>query len=589
MFNLQKIQKNKRGQLGFSTLEILLAMTILIFTLSAVLSSLSGGQSLGVDSQTNSEALRFAQASLESTQALARKDFLSINSATTSYSGNFYSNDQSVVDISPCSKKITNDTKWDKNSGSQSSKLSTIVTSSEEALKIGGNCNAAFVPPGDWQCPSNPDDITGIGGNGSDIEAMNKLIYLAVTKVNMPIADADFYVAWPPYDKHPPAPVDDFIGIDLGGEGANSVAVAYYPNIDRYYAFVAVDYKTIVASGAHAGEFNLADAYQLQIIDVTDYKHINEDLNSDGLPDSIVKRISLGVTGDCTNNLNSYCPGGRTVYFYNNRLYIGTHRTGGDEFQIYNVSTPDNPSSINLIGKREINHNINKIVVRGNYAFLATSADAEELQVYNISNPDINDVDYNNIDFVNAFNAKRFNGGGSESDGISLSVLGDYAYLGRDSSAGSAHPNFHVIDISSPQASLPLIGQMYIPGNGNASVFDHMTAGVNDIIITSGLAFLAIDEDSNTVGNFQIWDVSNPGEWDVDGPGAPDTDHVCPNKFKCGEINCGNCSDLKLYGNKLALHVTALAMEDGTIYSAWRDNAIVKILQSNAGTVCPGP
>ena len=61
-----------RPPTGFSTLEILIALTVLVLSISAVL--LMQPQS-SVDTQTESEALNQAQEMLEHTQALARKDF----------------------------------------------------------------------------------------------------------------------------------------------------------------------------------------------------------------------------------------------------------------------------------------------------------------------------------------------------------------------------------------------------------------------------------------------------------------------------------------------------------------------------------
>ena len=65
---------------GFSTLEMLIAMTILIMVISAVILVSFGSQSLLIDSQTNAEALNITQKRLEEQQALARKDFKLVNS-----------------------------------------------------------------------------------------------------------------------------------------------------------------------------------------------------------------------------------------------------------------------------------------------------------------------------------------------------------------------------------------------------------------------------------------------------------------------------------------------------------------------------
>ena len=73
---------------GFSTLEILLAMTISILTLTAVILVSFGGQSVLADSQASNEAINKAQELLENEQALSRKDFkLVVPTSTIEMSG----------------------------------------------------------------------------------------------------------------------------------------------------------------------------------------------------------------------------------------------------------------------------------------------------------------------------------------------------------------------------------------------------------------------------------------------------------------------------------------------------------------------
>ena len=70
---------------GFSTLEMLIAMAILVLALSSVVITGASSQSLIVDSQISSEALGKAQRSLEYMQALARKDFKLVNPTSTAF------------------------------------------------------------------------------------------------------------------------------------------------------------------------------------------------------------------------------------------------------------------------------------------------------------------------------------------------------------------------------------------------------------------------------------------------------------------------------------------------------------------------
>ncbi len=71
-----------KGQ-GFSTLEMLIAMTILSLSLSAAVLLSGGNQSLSVDTQGDLAATGVARKALETQEALARKDFKMVNSTTT--------------------------------------------------------------------------------------------------------------------------------------------------------------------------------------------------------------------------------------------------------------------------------------------------------------------------------------------------------------------------------------------------------------------------------------------------------------------------------------------------------------------------
>ncbi|MCX6758756.1 MAG: type II secretion system protein, partial [Candidatus Nealsonbacteria bacterium] len=147
--NRQKIN-NERSQLGFSTLEILLAMTLLIFAFSGAVSALSGNQSLGVDSQTNGEALRMGQMELDNAQARARSSFFAINSTPESVD-DIYTKKLKVEWIDDYVKKIKSRVSWESGTRrGQSLELETLVTSPENALR-GDTCDPD--PSGDWQHP----------------------------------------------------------------------------------------------------------------------------------------------------------------------------------------------------------------------------------------------------------------------------------------------------------------------------------------------------------------------------------------------------------------------------------------------------
>lgn len=156
-------------------------------------------------------------------------------------------------------------------------------------------------------------------------------------------------------------------------------------------------------------------------------------------------------------------PEGWSVFYYNERLYVGTKRTAGHEFHIFDVSQPQNPV---WLGSKEINHNVNAIVVKENRAFLATSGNVRDLIVLDVSDP-ASIVKIAELDVT-----------GGE-DGKSVAVMGSVLYLGRLKSV-RGNPDFVVINIDDVSAgSLRAVGS-YTVG-----------ADVNSIRIAHHHAFLA--------------------------------------------------------------------------------------------------
>lgn len=174
-------------------------------------------------------------------------------------------------------------------------------------------------------------------------------------------------------------------------------------------------------------------------------------------------------------------PQGWSVYYYDSKIYIGTRRTAGNEFHIYDVSNPANPV---WLGSREMNHNINAIVVRDGIAYLATSGNTKDVIVLDVHNP-TNIVEKASLDLP-----------GSE-DGKSLYLLGNVLYLGRFKSLNnSGHHEFYALDISnmSTRGVLSILG------------FYDTHADVNAIKVFGKYAFLGI---SDTEHEFSIINIAS--------------------------------------------------------------------------------
>ena len=451
-------------QKGFSIIELLIAMAIAIIVMSGVVAgsggfaaTLGGYQSTISDSEINAEALHKAQDLIEQAAATARTNYTGVTetSVTDISSGLSYTKKLTIPSeyVTQCAQAVVGTISWAGTYGRQLwAGATTTIVNIPEMIALGGDCD--FTLPTEWD---NPDSLSSdpLGGAGAtDLDADGDFIYL--TSDPSPVGTEDLYVF--EFDPSAPLVADKLVLIgDLNvSAGLNAVDVA------GDYAYVA-----------NASSTNNSSSRELLVIDISDPANPTE-----------VGSATLGIAPSCPG---TYCPGGALAVHYNNgRVYIGTHRIGGDEFYIYDVSSPSNPT---LIRSLEIDHNINDIVVRGDYAFLATSDNSGELHIYDISDP-------GPITFVASFNANRTLT--DFEDGLRLFLLGDTLYLAREGVNLASEREFYMIDVSNP-ASPTELGSKNLNLNNNTEI-----AGV---AVRGRLAFVAID-DPNT--GLQILNISDP-------------------------------------------------------------------------------
>jgi hypothetical protein len=117
----------------------------------------------------------------------------------------------------------------------------------------------------------------------------------------------------------------------------------------------------------------------------------------------------------------------KSIAYASGRVYLGLTKSGsaqGDEFNIIDVTTPTSPQ---WLGGYSIGRSVNKIRIKGAYAYIATDGPQEEVLVLNISDP-------THISLVYSFNApgSSLYGYGKDLDFASTSVV-----LGRSYAQGS--------------------------------------------------------------------------------------------------------------------------------------------------------
>jgi len=456
---------HKLNQKGFSTLEMLIAMFILILALTAVVSVSFGNQSIIVDSRTNAEALNIAQSLLEKAQADSRKDFNLVNPAAATTTADGFKTWVDVEQKDYFTKLVTAHVEFPEDSGRRGeTKLTAIVTNFNNAVG-GDTCNSAIAF--DWVPNDHPVDykMSSVGilsGSGlpddnypiTNMDAYQKMLYVAASDTATS-TDHTLFI----FDiSNPVSPVykGSIDNSTTTVKGINAVKVA------GNYAYIA-SARNIAVTDPNFG--------QLQIFDISN-------------PAVPILRSSFpvpGVNGSSGQGI------GKSIFYKNGYVYLGLSKTGsGPEFNIIDVHKfPEVPPT--LIGSYSVRRGVESIYVRGNYAYLGTDDDGRELTVLDIHNSQA-------PVFAGYFSM------GAGRNGKSLCVVGDNLYLGSRYVFG--HPEFNITSIaelSQTSSTSPL---------GYKDISDPFS--VNGIIVRNALAFVLTGSGSKG-GNLQLFNIVDPG------------------------------------------------------------------------------
>ncbi|MFH1315309.1 MAG: hypothetical protein ABIH67_02820, partial [Candidatus Uhrbacteria bacterium] len=162
------------------------------------------------------------------------------------------------------------------------------------------------------------------------------------------------------------------------------------------------------------------------------------------------------------------------VYAIGTTAYLVRKSSGDDELIVIDASNPASPSEL---GTQDLGANANEIFVMGDYAYIASDDNSEELQVADIS-------DLESIDIVGTYNAS------GNSDANTITGFTDRILLGR------ADGLLFLLDVSTPSSPSSL-GSTDV---GNATL-DLAMGPDNDYV------FVACDTNNQ---EFQVIDITNP-------------------------------------------------------------------------------
>lgn len=356
---------------GFSTLELLIALTIMMMTFTAVILTTFGNQALISGGQTNAEAMNIAQEILESAQASARRDFNLVNAVPPTLDGIYTKNSTVLFQSDYLTKKVTAVLSWkDERLVQKQLQLTTLISNFENPTGA-DTCNSS--PSGDWTLRTQKDytvpALTGLLGAYpiKGLDAYLGKLYVAVGPTtgtsDTTLLTFTLTAGVPMYDAGS--------GIDTSGgtskKGPTAVRVAKALGSPNVYAYVANSVTpTWSAPTCAAGPA----CSQLQVIDVTNPSTL-----------SIIANVKvIGVTGTGGQGI------GKSLFYRNGYVFLGLTKTGGGpEFIIFDVRNPASPLQI---GSFPVGAGVDAIFVRGLYAYLATNdKSGGVLKILSIADP----------------------------------------------------------------------------------------------------------------------------------------------------------------------------------------------------------
>lgn len=507
---------------AFSTLEMLIAMTVLVLCISAVAMLAPTTRSTAVDAELDSEALSRAQEMNEVTQSLARKDFkLVVPTTTTEIAGPITYTKRTDVVTQPdfFTKKITSTVSWGGQYGrAQSVSLTGLVSNFQN--NVGGDtCDSVLT--GNWATPQTTNVLLGtvLGDtNGTypitSIDVHNKKMYVVVNQ----------------------AP--QFLGPNNGVSAANDTSVgtlgwvnpANAANSNNQYANRTLS-GTAVTNYVKVSNFGFAIPQGATILGINvEIEKFRSGGSQGDVRDSQVKIIradgTIGATNKAQTSTNwstsetfvsyggasdlwgetNWSPSAINDTDFGVAIAVtgssgSTNRVANidsvritvtyiKEFYVLDISTPTNPTFVSGLNNNIFATGFNAVHVATSsgvgYAYVATNAGPAtgQLQIVNLNT--------NPPSVSNTFVVPGVTGTGAQAVGNALFYKDGYVYLGLTKTASG--PEFNIIDVHNPLAPQKI---------GSYAV----GSGVNDIFVRGNYAYLAT---SDNVREFMALNISDP-------------------------------------------------------------------------------
>jgi hypothetical protein len=459
--------------LGFSTLEIVIALMVISSTLAAVLLIALGIPSAIANGREQELATNKAGDLLEKELSIGIHNFSSVSSIATSTSGIYKIS--LLVNPSPdgVTERLTSFVGWrDTTNHRRIISLSTILTD----FVSGGNtstCNS--IPTGDWTRPSQ-NILSFSPGNllpTASTSALYPIDSLAVSSSTL-AAGISTTVG-----KNDPT----LFLFNL----SSSTNPLYEGSLDNAsstisgVSTISIDGGMLYAAVNSTANFSTcsvsSSCSQLQIFDIripTAPKRIaSVKLATTAIP------FATGSGGQSS---------GKSILVQNGIAYLGLTKSGNNQGDEFNIIDVHNPPLIAWLGGYSVGRSINQIQVVGNYAYLATDNPSGELLILNIQNP-------SHITLAGTYDAP----GSLNTFGLGEAVAVSNSVVALGRSYISTNPEFILLNNSqiNSSSSPSLLGTIQVGTPANS-------VSIEGIILREYLSFIL------TTTSLLLWNTLDP-------------------------------------------------------------------------------
>lgn len=414
---------------GFSTLELLIALAILTLTLVAVSTVALGAPFMLANGDLELKAEGQLVATLARMRALAPRAFADIRTVATTSMNGIATAQQAELLSDDLTEHLTETASWEDSEGIWRTHASEGLVADLADADSASACDATV--RGDWSqalitlhafAPGDllPSTLPARTRAITNLSAKNDLLIATIDPAEMK-TDPTLFL----FDVASGTP-RYLASLDTASSTKSGLADAVAA---QGYVFAA---NAFAANWATCAEG--PSCAQLQVIDIRDPS-----------APALIRNFRLATsTGPLANGSGGQATG-KTLAYKGGFLYLGLVKTaaGGKEFNIIDVTDPLHPA---WRGAYAVGRTVNRITVRGTYAYLATDDPAQELIALDISDP------------AAPKRAGSWNAPGTANFGYGADILATESslYLARTYSPNA--PEFTVLGNTPPYASFMPVG-----------------------------------------------------------------------------------------------------------------------------------